>query len=54
MVVKCNSLGLMGLKTYAIEIEGDLSRGMAAFDIVDGDADGGVKRQHVASDKNHP
>lgn len=34
MVVKCNSLGLMGLKTYAIEIEGDLSRGMAAFDIV--------------------
>ena len=34
MVVKCNSLGLFGLSTYAIEIEGDLSRGMAAFDIV--------------------
>ncbi|WP_407383394.1 YifB family Mg chelatase-like AAA ATPase [Ruminococcus sp.] len=34
MVVKCNSLGLFGLNTYAIEIEGDLSRGVAAFDIV--------------------
>lgn len=34
MVVKCNSLGLFGLSTYAIEIEADLSRGMAAFDIV--------------------
>ena len=34
MVVKCNSLGLFGLKTYAIEIEADLSRGVAAFDIV--------------------
>ena len=34
MVVKCNSLGLFGLNTYAIEIEADLSRGMAAFDIV--------------------
>ena len=34
MVVKCNSLGLFGMNTYAIEIEADLSRGMAAFDIV--------------------
>ena len=34
MVEKCNSLGLFGLNTYAIEIEADLSRGMAAFDIV--------------------
>jgi len=34
MVVKCNSLGLFGLKTYAIEIEADLSRGVGAFDIV--------------------
>ena len=34
MVVKCNSLGLFGLKTYAIEIEADLSRGIGAFDIV--------------------
>ena len=34
MVVKCNSLGLFGLSTYAIELEGDLSRGIAAFDIV--------------------
>ena len=34
MVVKCKSLGLFGLRTYAIEIEADLSRGMAAFDIV--------------------
>lgn len=34
MVEKCSSLGLFGLNTYAIEIEADLSRGMAAFDIV--------------------
>ena len=34
MVEKCNSLGLFGLNTYAIEIEADLERGMAAFDIV--------------------
>ncbi len=34
MVVKCNSLGLFGLSTYAIEVEADLSRGFAAFDIV--------------------
>ncbi len=34
MVVKCNSLGLFGLKTYAIEIEADMSRGVPAFDIV--------------------
>ena len=34
MVVKCNSMGLFGLNTYVIEIEADLSRGMAAFDIV--------------------
>lgn len=34
MVQKCNSLGLFGLSTYAIEIEADLSRGIAAFDVV--------------------
>ena len=34
MVVKCNSLGLFGLNTYAIEIEAALSFGFAAFDIV--------------------
>ena len=34
MVQKCNSLGLFGLSTYAIEIEADLSRGIGAFDIV--------------------
>ncbi len=34
MVVKCNSLGLFGLQTYAIEVEADLSRGVGAFDIV--------------------
>ena len=34
MVQKCNSLGLFGLSTYAIEIEADLSRGVAAFEIV--------------------
>lgn len=34
MVNRCNSLGLFGLNTYVIEIEADLSRGMAAFDIV--------------------
>ena len=34
MVVKCRSLGLFGLRTYAIEIEADLSHGMTAFDIV--------------------
>ena len=34
MVEKCNSLGLFGLNTYAIEIEADLSRGIGAFDIV--------------------
>ena len=34
MVVKCNSLGLFGLKSYAVEIEADLSRGVPAFDIV--------------------
>ncbi len=34
MLAKCNSLGLFGLNTYAIEIEADLSRGMPAFDIV--------------------
>lgn len=34
MVNKCNSLGLFGLNTYVIEIEADLSRGIAAFDIV--------------------
>ena len=34
MVVKCNSLGLFGLKSYAVEIEADLSRGVPAFEIV--------------------
>ena len=34
MVEKCNSLGLFGLNTYVIEIEADISRGIAAFDIV--------------------
>ena len=34
MVVKCLSLGLFGMSTYGIEIEADLSRGIAAFDIV--------------------
>lgn len=34
MVVKCNSIGLFGLNTYAVETEADLSRGIAAFDIV--------------------
>ena len=34
MVQKCNSMGLFGLSTYAIEIEADLSRGIGAFDIV--------------------
>lgn len=34
MVVKCNSLGLFGLKCYAVEIEADLSRGVPAFEIV--------------------
>ena len=34
MVEKCNSLGLFGLNTYVIETEADLSRGIAAFDIV--------------------
>ena len=34
MVQRCNSLGLFGLSTYEIQIEADLSRGLAAFDIV--------------------
>ena len=34
MVQKCNSLGLFGLSSYAIEIEADISRGLGAFDIV--------------------
>ena len=34
MVVKCNSLGLFGMKTYGIEIEADLSHGVPAFEIV--------------------
>ena len=34
MVVKCNSIGLFGLRTYAVEIEADISKGMPAFDIV--------------------
>ena len=34
MVVKCNSLGLFGMRTYGIEIEADLSHGVPAFEIV--------------------
>ena len=34
MVVKCNSMGLFGLRTYAVEVEADISRGIGAFDIV--------------------
>lgn len=34
MVVKCRSIGLFGLKTYGIEVEADISRGIPAFDIV--------------------
>ena len=34
MVVKCRSIGLFGLKTYGVEVEADISRGVPAFDIV--------------------
>lgn len=34
MVVTCNSLGFFGLESYAVKIETDISRGLAAFDLV--------------------
>lgn len=34
MVVKCKSLGLMGMESFVIEVEADLSRSLPAFDIV--------------------
>lgn len=34
MVVHCNSLGLFGLDAFLVEVEADVSNGMAAFDIV--------------------
>lgn len=34
MVVKCNSVGLFGMDGYMVEVEADVSGGMAAFDIV--------------------
>lgn len=34
MVVKCKSLGLMGMDSFLIEVEADLSRSLPAFDIV--------------------
>lgn len=34
MVVKCNSVGLFGMDGYMVEVEADVSSGMAAFDIV--------------------
>lgn len=34
MVVKCNSLGLFGIDSFCVEVEADVSKGIAAFDIV--------------------
>lgn len=34
MVVRCNSMGLMGLDSYEILIEADLEKGVPSFDIV--------------------
>ncbi len=34
MVVKCNSVGLFGLDGFMVEVEADVSGGMAAFDVV--------------------
>lgn len=34
MVVKCNSMGILGMESYCVEIEADLSSGMPAFDMV--------------------
>lgn len=34
MVVKCNSVGLFGMDGYMVEVEADVSGGIAAFDIV--------------------
>lgn len=34
MVVKCNSVGLFGMDGYMVEVEADVSGGMAAFEIV--------------------
>ena len=34
MVVKCNSVGLFGLDGFMVEVEADVSGGVAAFDVV--------------------
>lgn len=34
MVVKCNSLGLLGIDSFCVEVEADVSKGVPAFDIV--------------------
>ncbi len=34
LVVKCNSLGLMGIDSFSVQVEADVSRGITAFDIV--------------------
>ncbi len=34
MVVKCNSVGLFGLDGFIVEVEADVSGGIAAFDVV--------------------
>ena len=34
LVVKCNSMGLFGMDSYIVEVEADVSGGIAAFDIV--------------------
>ena len=34
MVVKCNSLGLLGIDSFCVEVEADVSKGIPAFDIV--------------------
>lgn len=34
MVVKCNSLGLIGIDSFSVEVEADVSKGIPAFDIV--------------------
>ncbi len=34
MVVKCNSFGLLGIDSFTVEVEVDVSKGVPAFDIV--------------------
>ena len=34
MICTCRSLGLVGLEGYAVSVEGDLSQGLPAFDVV--------------------